>query len=542
MSDPRRVQTASKSVASGTSTCKVTLDAATTKGNLVVVTASVTHSGSGTTVTGPDGFTQVAKLTANEITSAMWYRENSPSITSVSVTNGASRSTQVWVAEYAGAAQSNALDKVTAKYHARDSDDPTTGTTATTTQANEVVVGMIANRYSSTTQSGFTGGLTKIAEITTPTSDSDDRRTRATVHEKVVTATGQFNLSGMLSTNRDWVAILATFKSGATGPVRFSSTTAGPTLQITGRASLSMFGPLRATNPGPALTFTGSARIGPFDYQYRLGGWGSDGLTIGEGTDVEVLAIEGLEGWTMRTSDEPLSAEDGDQRGDDLQAAREVLFEVECGGTAAQVEALLDKLYRALLPSRSGNRELIWRHPGRALRMIRYRPTNVGRELDWRRTLLQDQKFVLRAVDPRHYSAGQRQTVVPVSTGIDPTLVTIHNAGNANAYPEIRALVPGNSTTEVTRVDLVNTTMAGTGFVVAAPLPPGTELVGDMTAHVTDTALPVITIGGQSKYGAWQQPRQPFALAPGDNQVYLRVEPAGATVSCLVRHYDTSAG
>lgn len=560
MATPRLRQSAGNAVASGQSrTCTVNLTNPTVALNLVVVVAVAAHSGtSGTTLTGPEGFVLIRERTSNELTVAVWYRESAPPLSSVSVSSSAGRSLQVRLIEYEGAAQTSALDKVTVLTGSNR--EPYTGTSGTVAQADSIIFAAVANRYASTTQSGFTGGLTRLIESVTPAtwgffqSDPDDRRSRLTIHGAVTAVITSFDLRGLLSSPRNWVAILCTFRGSSSGPARMTSKL-GPAVLTTPDAAsvLTVFGPLTSAN----LTSTGispyvetggrtTARIGPFNYQYLINGW--SGLLIGDDTPYRVESMEGLEGWDVRTSDDDLPRGDGAQRGVDLQSARQVLVKLKVGGTQTEVEQAMEALYRALIPQRDEDWELIWRHPSRPLRILRCRPMSLLRGLSWRETLINNQSFVLRAVDPRHYSAQVHEVQIPVTPAgaTEVTVVSVKNIGNGRAYPLIRINGP-SSGEPVTRIELVNAT-ANVSFDVAATLPANATLVGDMEARVTAAPRSVVTLDGQTKYGAWQLPREAFYLAPspeapdGVNAVYLRTTPAGADVTATIEYRDTSSG
>lgn len=540
-------------------TVTATFTRRTTPGNLIVVMVAA----SGTlpsNLTTPSGFTLISNRGLRDMQMSVYYRQGATGINSVSVTSlDADKSMQIRAMEYSGIAQASALDKTAIA--SNESSNFSTGSTGTTSQGDELVLGFIANQYASTTQYGFSGGMVRLYEGVSPQSppgflgaifgyNQDWERSRYTVHQAVTTTTGNYTLAGQLSTSRRWLGTLVTFKGASSGPARFTSTTQDNTVNTGGTGSLTVFGPLVSSTQAPPMVVTGStqARVGPFNYQYRLGGW--TGLLIGDGTPYNIISHDGLEGWDIRTSDDDLPRGDGALRGVDLQASRQILFELQVGadgdGTTAlviqsEVENLMDTLYRNLVPQRDQDWELIWRHPGRPLRMVRVRPTNLTRELTWEQTVINQQKFALIASDPRHYSAFVRTanvTVTPASGVITP--VTLINAGNGAAYPLVRIQGP-TSGPPVTRIELNNLT-ADVSFVVEAILPGNSVLIGDMEARATGAARSVVTIDGQSKYGAWQHPRDTFRLGPGGNDVHIVTEPPGAPIVTTLEYRDTWSG
>jgi hypothetical protein len=535
-------QSVSSAIAKGqTRTCTATFTNPTAEKNLIFVSATIA-GGSAVKVTGPVGFTLIRSRSVGRLQLVVWYREGAPSTSSVTVSIAGDRSLIVRVNEYSGVAQSNALDKVTVL--TSQSGRVRTGSSGTTAQADEVVVSCVANRYASTTQSGFVGGLTRLFENVSPQyfgffrSNADADRCRLTVHELITNSVSSFALEALLSSVRDWTAILCTFRGGTSGPKRM--TARGTALTVNGTGVLSAFGPLRSARR--ALEVTGRARVLPFAYQFML-----NGFLVGQNSPYRVVSHDGLYGYGVRISDDDQPRGEGSLRGIDLQSARQVLFQVSVDGTRHQIEQRLDSLYRALVPRRDTDWELVWRQPGQPARLLRCRPIELPREVDQVRSLLAQQPVALRAADPRHYSAVPRRVEVPVTpAGSDPVSVQVFNDGNIPAYPYITIIGPTTGPA-VTRVELVNETGLVT-FDVALTLPARSALVGDMEARITGAPRSVVTLDGQSKYGSWQLPRQPFRIDPdpsgqgGFNLVYLRTEPAGAPVKCTLSYRDCWAG
>jgi hypothetical protein len=541
-------QSAGNACASDDRTVRVTLQDTTIQGNLVVVWA--TYASGTAIVTGPEGFTLARQASVGSLTVVVWYRESCPPLSSITVALNQNRAMVVRVLEYPGAAQSGALDRVTV--FTSTGDEPDSGTSGNTSQADEIVVACIGNRYGSTRQYGFTGGLAKLVEMVSPSllrsryPDLDEFRCRLTVHHQITSFTSSWRLRALLSARRDWIAILCTFRGGTTGAARMTtSRNASPAVAVTGRGAITVFSTLAAT--GNALAVTGSGWIGPFAHQFMLGG--RNGLRVGNATPYRVEHVEGLHGWEMRVADDDLPRGDGAQRGVDLQSARLIEFKLNWDGALdpEDLEAATDALLRVLRPRRDEDWELIFRDPGAPLWMVRVRPITLIAELDWSQAIVRDQPFVLRASDPRLYSANEQQVNVPVApaNATQVPLVSAVNAGNARAYPTIR--ITNGTTTEVSRVELVNAS-ADVTFDVSTQLPPRSVLVGDMPARITAAPRSVVTVDGQSRYGGWAAPREPFFLAPdpdataGANALFLRVSPAGTPVTCTLSWRHTSHG
>lgn len=531
----------------GSTSVRATFSRASRPGSLIVAVAvtggglEIPHyiSSSGFSLLGSRSYA------VRDLQVTVWYRENSPAMTSLTVSTIAYRSMQVRLMEYSGVAQASPRDKFAWAISSSENSTPSTPYTQTLASSGQLVLGVIANQYASTTQFGYTGGLARLYDSTSPSSgDEDWERTRVSIHQAIPSSTASNRITSRLSTGRRWISLLFTFRSGTSGPARFTATLNTKMLSPAGSASLTVFGKLRSgftTINSRMLREIGSpmARIGPFNYQYRLGGW--SGLLIGQSTDYRVESIDGLEGWNLRTSDDELPRGDGALRGVDLQTARQVMFRLNFDGSKEEIEEKLDVLYRALIPQRDSDWELIYRHPGRPLRILYCRPTDLIREMSQLQLLLHTQSFALKAVDPRIYSAVEHSHTQAVSPNNNsPSFATVLNLGNAFAYPEIRVSVPSTSPT-VERIELVNET-ADSVFDFRALLPPRSTLLADMSARATGASRQIVTVDGQSKYGAWQFPREVFRLNPGQNDIYLRTYPQNIPVLCILRYRDTWSG
>lgn len=543
---PTLGQSAINSVCRGQSkSCTATFQAPTKPGNLIVVIAVV--GGGSASVQGPAGFQFIRTAAIENVQVSTWYLQNAPATTSVNVTVGSDRSLQVRAMEYNGAAHSNVLDQVIVRTD--DSDFCRSGTTSITAQNDEIIVAAIANAYPSCSQGGFSGGLVRLFESTSPQAytthqtnyNRDDERTRCTVHHLITAAAGTFFISGYLSSAREWVAIVMTFRGGSTGAKQLSSVNQGPVMKAgnNGRGMLYSFGALTSTQQGPVVN-TGGGRgsiIQPFNYQYLIG---VNKFLIGSKTPYKVEGTTGLNGWSIRTSDNDLPRNDGSDRGIDLESARIVVFTLNVGSGRDNVELNMDALYRALTPQKDTDWPLIWRHPTQPAKMMMVRPIDITRNRNAQQLLYSNQTFALRASDPRHYSAVPKRVIVPNGGSVNVT-----NEGNVSAYPVIT--LQSLSTTPITRVTLTNQTGLVL-FDVILSLPYKSVLVGDMQATITGTNKSPITLDGQPRYGAWQLPRAPFRIdadpsgLSGFNVISLTTVPAGAAIFCALDYRDTWAG
>jgi hypothetical protein len=547
---PVLVQSAYNSVGKEESRrCTATFTRRTTPGSMVFVACAAAGT-LPSDITGPAGFTRLGERGLRDIQAIIWYRPNCPAISSVSVrSEDADKSIQLRAIEYSGIAQENVLDEF--NIESSDSDSPHTGFTGTTDHADQLVLAVIVNQYASTAQYGYWGGLTKLYDSTSPQrydgdSDSDWERSRMTVHQAIPNRVGNFGLFGRMSSDRRWAGFIFTFRGGSLGPARMTSRQQPPILTTSGGGDLTVFGPLVSKVQPPILTTSGGGWIGPFNYQYRLGG--RRGLLVGSGTKYHVEGTDGLGGWQVRTSDDDLPRGDGALRGIDLQAARELVFKMNVGKGRDEVERNMQDLYRALVPQRDEDWELLFRFPTLPLQMMRVRPTDLNRARDSSQLQFASQSFALRAADPRHYAATPKRVQIPntPTATADPVKAQVVNIGNTAAYPIITVRGPASGE-PVTRIQLVNDT-ALVNFEASLLLLPGALLRADMDARITGAPRSVITLDGQSKYGAWLLPREPFRVDPdptgfgGFNEVYLRTEPAGAPVDCWLEYRDTWAG
>jgi hypothetical protein len=545
---PKLEQSALNQVAKGQSkSCTATFQTPTSPGNLIVVIATV-GGGNSPISSGPAGFTFIRTVAEDTVQISTWYLQNAPATTSVNVTISKDRSLQVRAMEYSGAAHTNCLDQVISRTD--DSDFCRSGNTPITAQADEIVVAAIANGYASCSQQGFSGGLVRLFESTSPQAytsyrtnyNSDFDRHRCTVHHTITAATGSFFISGKLSSAHEWVAILMTFRGSSTGARALSSTKQGPVARCGtgGRGRLDNFAPLVSVNEPPVLITTGGTGsiIQPFNYQYLIG---VNKFLIGSSTKYKVEGTSGLNGWTVRTSDDDNPRSDGAQRGIDLESARVVTFTLNVGKTRDDVELNMDALFRQLVPQRDEDWPLIWRHPTQPAKMMMVRPTDILRDRNAQQLLYAKQTFALRAADPRHYSAVPKRVFIPNGGSANVT-----NEGNIAAYPVI--MVQGPSTgPPLTRVTLTNET-ALVSWDVIITVPYKSVLIGDMQARITGSGKSSITLDGQSRYGSWQLPRSPFRIDPdpsgqsGYNKISLTTVPAGIPITCTLDYRDTWAG
>jgi len=209
---PAYVQMA-KGAASATSTTTGAFPSATTTGNLIVVSISTNGTANAvTSVTDVAGntYTKVWSVVNSSVTSDLWYASNITGGASQTVTVSVSstRATAVVAHEYSGIAVTSPLDKsVTAT---GSSNSPASGSTSTTTVANEIVIGAVAMLGGTTT---FTAGSGY-----TNLNQQDAANVAVAQESLVVASTGTQAASFGASATTIWACGCITF-DGAPAPV-----------------------------------------------------------------------------------------------------------------------------------------------------------------------------------------------------------------------------------------------------------------------------------------------------------------------------------
>lgn len=279
-------------------------------------------------------------------------------------------------------------------------------------------------------------------------------------------------------------------------------------------------------------------------YTYR-------GLTFGEGADILVTRVDGLGGFEARSGDREIPRGHGSTPGKHFAASRQVMFRLHVNGDPTSVEEMLAELQTAFLVSEDDQHELRFARPGRPERMIRCRPIVLPR-VDTPPAFFASPSVALIAADPRIYSVARRQLDVPLfsaggaidypveypkdyTSGVYLDAVA-RNAGNADAYPLVRFYGPSTGT--LTRVVLRNLT-TGAVLDIDTDILTGQILTFDGEALVTVNGNQVVGLDGASRYGDWQQPREPFALPPGESLLRFEITGTGTTARCLLTWHDT---
>lgn len=227
-----RVQSATGNTGSSVAaTISVTMSTAPVNGNSLIAVISTRSTTANTvnsiTQTGAT-WTRVTQATnANGTTTEIWFAPNvSGSATAITINQSSFRSVAV-VIEYNGILTASALDKT-----ANTTDNSTTastGTTPTTSQANELLIGGIGLVSSTYTLGTIIGSFTTVANIAS-THPTATRNARVYALERIVTATLAATTGGTVSTSSEWSGAIATFKAAAINTVGAASSS--PTLCI----------------------------------------------------------------------------------------------------------------------------------------------------------------------------------------------------------------------------------------------------------------------------------------------------------------------
>lgn len=236
---PVRVQSGKGNTgSSANTTLRVTLPAAPSDGNSLIAVIS-TRGTSASRVSGITGggatWSRVAQATnTSGSTTEIWYGPGvSSGTTDITITQASLRSAAV-VIEYSGLLAPASLD--VAASNTGSGTTASTGTTAPTSQANEVWIGGIGIAGSSPTLSAITNNFTTVDNAASTRSVASSNA-RIYALERIVTATGAAATGGTLSASAQWSGAIATFRAATsfslTGSAAANYTLAGMTSSFT---------------------------------------------------------------------------------------------------------------------------------------------------------------------------------------------------------------------------------------------------------------------------------------------------------------------
>ena len=203
-----RIQTAKASNTSST-TVAATWGASTTAGNFLVATVLARSTSVVPVLSAPAGWTQAVvanNSVANYHTCGIFYYENAgaQSATGNFSATAAEQGMALVVAEYSGVLTASSLDQTVGYGDNTSTTAHVTGTTGTTTQANELVIAGIGSGAGS--YGTPTNGFTLVDQ-------ASEAGTNALVAflEKSVTSTGTQSTALTADVNSKWATGLATF-------------------------------------------------------------------------------------------------------------------------------------------------------------------------------------------------------------------------------------------------------------------------------------------------------------------------------------------
>ena len=255
-----RVQSATgNSGSSKATTFSVTLTSTPVSGNTMIAVISTrgTSAGSvtGITQTGATWSRVTQATNSGGSTTEIWYASNiSGAGTTVTITQASLRSAAI-VMEYSGVLTASPLD-VTAN-STGNSTAAVTGTTTTTSQANELWIGGIGLVNSGYTLSSILNSFTSVTSSQSTSTASNNAKIYAL--EKFVSATGTASSGGTVSTTSYWSGAIATFKTVTPTNLALGGTAAG-NYTLTGAT-----GSVVITPKALSLTGTGAVTAKTYD-------------------------------------------------------------------------------------------------------------------------------------------------------------------------------------------------------------------------------------------------------------------------------------
>jgi autotransporter-associated beta strand protein len=227
---PVRVQSATGfSSGSSSTSFAVTLSAAPANGNTLVAVISTRGTAAdrvtGITSTGATWARVAQSTNSSGSTTEIWSAPvGSGAATGVTIATVAGRCAGV-VIEYSGILTASAVDQTAASPGAT-SISPLTGTTPSTTQANELWIGGIGYRSSTPTLGSILNSFTSVASAQS-TSNTPGNNAKVNALERIVSATGTASSGGTLDTSVAWSGAIATFKAASSSSLSLAGSAAG---------------------------------------------------------------------------------------------------------------------------------------------------------------------------------------------------------------------------------------------------------------------------------------------------------------------------
>lgn len=274
-----------------------TLGVASTAGNILL--AAVMHSASAQTITAPANWVQLAANSATRTLQIWAYVNNPGGITSVQFSAGTSGGMSLIVVEFSGVATSSPLDQNATNVNSVGSVTMDSGTTATTTNANELWFAALGyGGGSNRTISGITNGFT--ADQIANASSGGGTGAHLSDYYKIVAATGTANVEATLASSSSWAGAIVTLLPAAISATASSvGGTGGESAQgqLTGLANVDGSGGIssQAQTQGAANGGGSGGAVSSAQLQGTLNAGGSGGISI-RGVLLPIIAIGGAGG------------------------------------------------------------------------------------------------------------------------------------------------------------------------------------------------------------------------------------------------------
>jgi len=201
----------------------ITTTAAVAAGDdIIVVFAADPATVSGVTDTAGNTYNQVANVNnSGNVSTYIFAAYNVtalPSGSSITISHNAVRARAAVASVFRGLEDSAVLDQT--HTGTGNSNSPTSGATATTTQADELLIGAVGTEGPSTDTAGTWGSsFTAGPRLGTTGGYFGTSNITASMGWRIVSSTDAYTASKSSITSRDWAAAIATFKAAPCGPV-----------------------------------------------------------------------------------------------------------------------------------------------------------------------------------------------------------------------------------------------------------------------------------------------------------------------------------
>ncbi len=281
-----------------------------------------------------------------------------------------------------------------------------------------------------------------------------------------------------------------------------------------------------------------------FEYSFNA-------LNFGDGTQIHVISIEGLENLIIPLNDQTLPRWHGAIPGASFMSKRVINLNLNIDGTSdADFATRLDEVLTAFGPQIDTELPFIFEHPGQNVRRVVCRPAMVNsaevRQAKYQ-GLQADVSIRLDASDPVVYSdiEGSEDVSVFVSaaglsypvtypkiygSGGSGGGVTVTNDGDFLTWPIMTIFGPSSGTLTDPRLENVTT-----GKTIALTASGGASVtVGQQLIVKTHPLMRSINFStGASRYGKLSTASEFWPLEPGDNEIRFRA--SGTTTNSFLR-------